>query len=150
MAQPKPKSDSIETPFETVAKLEVPAAVRDFAEKGVAQAKDAYAKFKLAADETSDLIEGTYSTASKGVTALGQKALETARTNTHASFDHALSLLGVKTLSDAIELNTAFLRKQAETATQQVKEFGELAQKLSTEAAGPIKAQFEKALKFQA
>lgn len=150
MAQPKPKSDSIETPFETVAKLEVPAAVRDFAEKGVAQAKDAYAKFKLAADETSDLIEGTYSTASKGVTALGQKALETARTNTNASFDHALSLLGVKTLSDAIELNTAFLRKQAETATQQVKEFSELAQKLSTEAAGPIKAQFEKALKFQA
>ena len=45
MAQPKTKSDSIESPFDTVTKLEVPAAVRDFAEKGVAQAKDAYVKF---------------------------------------------------------------------------------------------------------
>ena len=147
MAQPKSKIESLESPFETVTKLEVPAAVRDFAEKGVAQAKDAYTKFKLAADETSDLIEGTYSTASKGVTALGQKALETARANTNASFDHALSLLGVKTLSDAIELNTAFLRKQTETATAQAKELGEIAQKVATETFAPVKAQVEKSFK---
>src|SRR5205807_1547974 len=82
------------------------AAVRDFAEKGVAQAKDAYVKFKVAADETSDLLEGAYSSTSKGLSALGQKALETARSNANASFDHALSLLSVKTLSDVIEINT--------------------------------------------
>jgi len=148
MAQPRTKSDSIESPFDTVTKLEVPAAVRDFAEKGVAQAKDAYVKFKVAADETSDLLEGAYSSTSKGVSALGQKALETARFNTNASFDHALSLLSVKTISDVIELNTAFLRKQGETVTQQIKEFGELAQKVSAEAAAPVKAQLEKTLKF--
>ena len=116
MAQAKTKMENAtETAFDSVTKMEVPAAVRDFAEKGVAQAKDAYSKFKVVADETSDMLEGAYSNASRGISTLGLKALETARSNTNAFFDHAISLFGVKTLSDVIELNTAFLRKQAET-----------------------------------
>jgi phasin len=134
--------------LDSVTKLEVPAAVRDFAEKGVAQAKDAYAKFKVVADETSDMLEGAYSTASKGVSTLGLKTLETARTNTNAAFDHAMALFGARTLSDAIELNSTFVRKQTETVAAQVKEFGELLQRVATEAAAPVKAQFEKGMKF--
>ena len=151
MAQPKTSAEAATAAaFDSITKLEVPAAVRDFAEKGVAQAKDTYAKLKVVADETSDLIEGTYSTSSKGVSTLGLKALETVRANTNSGFDHAFALFGVKTLSDAIELNTAFVRKQAETATLQAKEFGELAQKIAAEAVAPVKAQFGEAIKFPA
>jgi phasin len=149
MAQQKSKSEAAaETAFDSVTKLEVPAAMRDFAEKGVAQAKDAYAKFKVVADETSDMLEGAYSTTSRGMSTLGLKALETARSNTNASFDHLIALFGVRTFSDAIELQTAFVRKQTEAVTLQVREFGELAQKVGAEAASPIRSQFEKSLKF--
>ena len=44
-------------------KFEVPAAFREFAEKGVAQAKDAYEKVKAAAEEATYLLEDTYTTA---------------------------------------------------------------------------------------
>jgi phasin len=128
--------------------MEVPAAIRDFAEKGVAQAKDAYSKFKVVADETSDMLEGAYSNASRGTSTIGLKALETARVNTNAYFDHAISLFGVKTVSDAIELNTSFVRKQSETLAIQAREFGELVQKVSAEAVAPVKAQLEKTMKF--
>ena len=43
MAQAKAKSEST---FDVMPQIEVPAAVREIAEKGVAQAKDAYAKLK--------------------------------------------------------------------------------------------------------
>jgi phasin len=151
MAQAKSKMESAaESAFDSVTKMEVPAAVRDFAEKGVAQAKDAYAKFKVVADEASDMLEGAYSNASRGSSTLGLKALETSRTNMNAFFDHAISLFGVKTLSDAIELNTTFVRKQTETFAVQAREFGELAQKVSGEAVAPVKAQLEKAMKYSA
>ena len=47
-------------------KLEVPAAFREIAEKSVAQAKDAYERVKAAAEEATDLLEDTYTTAAKG------------------------------------------------------------------------------------
>jgi phasin len=149
MAQAKSKIDNAaETAFDSVTRMELPQSVRDFAEKGVAQAKDAYAKFKVAADETSDMIEGAYTNASRGTSSLGLKALETARSNTNAFFDHAISMFGVKSVSDAIELNTSFARKQAETFAAQAREFGELVQKVGGEAVAPVKAQLDKAMKF--
>ncbi|MDQ0392698.1 phasin [Labrys monachus] len=146
MVAAKNKSET-EMAFENLSKLEIPASVRDFAEKGAAQAKDTYTKIKAVTDEASDAFEGAYTTASKGASTLGLKVLESARTNANASFDHAIALFGVKTLSDIIELNTSFLRKQSETVTVQVKEFGELAQKVANETIAPVKAQVEKSFR---
>ena len=150
MAQPKSKFEAAETAFDSITKMEIPASVRDFAEKGAAQAKDTVTKFKAAADEASDAFEGAYTSATKGVSTFGLKVLETTRGNANAAFDHAVALFGVKSLADAIELNTAFLRKQTETTTVQVKEFGELAQKVANETIAPVKAQVEKTFKTAA
>jgi len=147
MAQPKTKFEGAETAFDSISKMEIPASVRDFAEKGAAQAKDTVTKFKAAADEASDALEGAYTSATKGVSTIGLKVLETARFNANAAFDHAMSLFSVKTLSDAIELNTSFLRKQTEAVTVQAKEIGELSQKVATESFAPVKAQVEKSFK---
>ena len=147
MAQTKSKP---ETAFDVMPQLEVPAAVRDIAEKGVAQAKDAYAKLKVVADQTTEMVEGAYATASKGASTLGLKSIETARTNANAMFDHAMALFSVKSVSDAIEMQTAFIRQQTEAYSAQAKEMGELVQKLATEMSAPVKASMEKALKVQA
>src|SRR5271165_7404755 len=78
-----------EMPKFEIPKVEMPAAFREFAERGVAQAKDTYEKMKAAAEEATDVLETTYSTASKGAADYGLKVIEVARTNTNAAFDFA-------------------------------------------------------------
>jgi phasin len=129
-----------EIPKFDMPKVEMPAAFREMAERGVAQAKDSYEKMKAAAEEATDVLETTYSTATKGASEYGLKVIETARTNTNAAFDFAGELLAAKTFSEMVELSSAHLRKQFEVLTQQSKELGSLAQKVATEAAEPIKS----------
>ena len=49
-------------------KMEVPAEFREMTDKGVAHARDTYAKAKVASDEAGDLLENTYATVAKGAT----------------------------------------------------------------------------------
>jgi len=149
-AKSKPATGAFEMPkFEMpkfeIPKIEMPAAFREFAERGVAQCKDTYEKMKAAAEEATDVLETTYSTASKGASDYGLKVIEAARTNTNAAFDYAGELLAAKTLSEVVELSSAHARKSFETMTAQTKELGALAQKVATETAEPIKAGMNKA-----
>jgi phasin len=144
-AKAKPAPGVFETPkFEfpnfELPKVDVPAAFREFAEKGVAQAKEAYDKMKSAAEESTAMLEDTYATATKGVTAYNLKLLECARTNMNAAFDFATEFMAAKSMSEAVELSSAHARKQFEAMTEQGKELTSLAQKTATETAEPIKA----------
>ncbi len=146
----KPAASAFEMPkFEMpkfeIPKVEMPAAFREFAERGVAQAKDTYEKMKAAAEEATDVLETTYSTASKGASDYGMKVIEAARVNTNAAFDYAGELLAAKTLSEVIELSSTHARKQFEALTAQSKDLGALAQKVATETAEPIKSGMNKA-----
>jgi phasin len=129
-------------------KLDVPEAFREFAEKGVAQAKDAYARMKSAAEETTDLIEDTYATATKGVTEFNLKTLEALRANMNAGFDYAREMAGARTLADAVELSAVHMRKQFDALSAQTKELSAIAQKIATETAEPIKAGVSKSFKL--
>ncbi|MGH6671532.1 MAG: phasin [Xanthobacteraceae bacterium] len=128
-----------------IPNVEMPAAFREFAERGVAQAKDTYEKMKAVAEEATDMLETTYSTASKGASDYGLKMIEAARTNTNAAFDFAGELLAAKTLSEVVELSSAHARKQFEALTHQSKELNALAQKVASETAEPIKSSMNKA-----
>lgn len=159
--KPTPTSSTLETPkvsasfdmpkFEIpkfeMPKMEVPAAFREFAEKGMAQAKDNYEKIKSAAEEATDTLEVTYSTASKGACDYGLKVVENARANTNAAFDLVGELLGAKSYSEVVELSTAYLRNQFDTLSAQAKDLSECAQKVATETAEPIKEGFTSAFK---
>ena len=146
----KPVTGAFEMPkFEMpkfdIPKVEMPAAFREFAERGVAQAKDTYEKMKAAAEEATDVLETTYSTASKGAADYGLKVIETTRVNTNAAFDFYGELITAKSLSEVIELSSAHARKQFEALTAQSKELGALAKKVATETAEPIKSGMNKA-----
>src|ERR1700756_1622895 len=129
-----------ELPKFEIPKIEMPAAFREFAERGVAQCKDNYEKMKAAAEEATDVLETTYSTATKGASDYGMKVIEAARTNTNAAFDFAGELIAAKTLSEVIELSSAHARKQFEALSEQGKELSALAQKVATETVEPIKS----------
>jgi phasin len=128
-------------------KIEVPAAFREFAERSVAQARDGYEKMKAVAEDTTDVLEDTYASASKGTTDYTLKTLEFARYNTNAAFDFASEFLTVKSFSDVVELTSTHARKQFDALLAQTKELTALAQKVATDASEPLKSGVNKALK---
>jgi phasin len=136
-----------EMPKFDMPKFDMPPAFREFAEKGVAQAKESYEKMKAVAEETTDVLEDTYTTAAKGAADYNLKVIETARANANAAFDYARELLDAKSLSDFVELSTAHARKQFEAMTAQTKELAALAQKVATDTAEPLKSGVDKAMK---
>ena len=138
---------SLEMPSFEMPKMEVPAAFREMAEKSVSQAKDNWEKMKAVTEEATDMIETSYSTASKGAADYGKAVIDVARTNTNAAFDFYSQVVTAKSLSEVIELSTSHARKQFETATAQAKDLTALAQKVATETAEPIKSGMSTAFK---
>ena len=139
---PKFEFPKFEIPKFEVPNMEVPAAFREFAEKGIAQAKENYEKIKNAAEQATDVLEETYSAASKGYSDYGLKVIETARTNSNAAFDLAGELMSAKSFAEVVEKTTAFMRSQFDTVTAQAKDLGEQAQKCANGAYGPLKDSF--------
>jgi phasin len=131
----------------SIIPFEVPEQVRAFAERGVSQARDNYAKFKDAAETHNGTIEAVFTSATKGASAYSAKLMEFMKANTTSTLDFAQELLGVKSPADAFELWTTHSRKQVETFAAQAKELGELTQKVASETVEPIKASASKLYK---
>jgi phasin len=131
----------------SVIPFEVPEQMRAFAEKGVSQARDNYAKFKDVAETHNGTIEAVFTNLSKGASEYSAKLVEIMKANTTANLDFAQELLGAKSPSEAIELWTSHARKQYEALTAQAKELAELSQKVATETVEPIKANASKLFK---
>jgi phasin len=124
----------------SIIPFEVPEQMRAFAEKGVSQARDNYAKFKDAAESHNGTVEAVFNCVSKGTSEYTAKLMEFMKANTTANLDFAQGLLGIKSPSEAVELWTGHTRKQFETLSSQAKELAELGQRVANETAEPIKA----------
>jgi len=125
----------------------VTESFRDFAEKGATQTKEAYAKMKAAAEDATKTVEATLESAQAGTVELGLTAIEALRTNAENSLSHMEALLGVKSVTELFELQTAFLRKQAEVAVEQARTMQEATRKVVENVAAPGKSAAEKAFK---
>ena len=68
----------------SIIPFEVPEQVRAFAEKGVSQCRDNYAKFKDAAESHNSAIEAFFVNASKGASEYSTKVKEFVTANTTA------------------------------------------------------------------
>ncbi len=118
---------------------------RDAAEKGVAQAKDAYEQVKAAAEEAGKLLEDFYAKGAKDALACNRKVLETGRSNVNAGVDYALALSAAKSLDEVFELSAAHIRDQFATAVKQAEEFVVLVRNTATETVEPIRTGVDKA-----
>jgi phasin len=144
-AHPHAPKSAFEVPEFKVPNLELPAAIRELVEKGGAQAKDNCEKIRTVTEEMSDVVEATFANAAKGVTNYGLKVLEMTRANTTASFEFVGKLIGATSPTEAVEVATAHARQQFDASSKQYKELLALAEKITTEAAEPIKASMSKA-----
>lgn len=128
----------------SIIPFEVPEQMRAFAEKGVSQARENYAKFKDAAETHNGTVEAVFTSASKGASEYTAKLVEFMKANTSAHLDFTQQLFGAKSPSEALELWTGHARKQLETFQSQAKELVELTQRVAAETAEPIKANASK------
>lgn len=128
----------------SIIPFEVPEQMRAFAEKGVSQARESYAKFKDAAESQNGTIEAVFTCASKGASEYAAKVMEFMKANTSAHLDFAQELIGLKSPTEAMELWTSHARKQFETLQAQAKELAELGQRVASETVEPIKANASK------
>ncbi|MFL6816812.1 MAG: phasin [Bradyrhizobium sp.] len=131
----------------SIIPFEVPEQMRAFAEKGVSQARDSYARFKDVAETHNGTVEAVFTCASKGASEYSAKLMEMMKANTTANLDFAQELLATRSPSDAMEVWTSHARKQFEAFTVQAKELAELSQKVASETVEPIKANASKLFK---
>jgi phasin len=128
----------------SVIPFEVPEQVRAFAEKGVSQARDNYARFKEAAETQNNTIEAVFSVFSNGAKEYSAKVMEMTKQAASANLDFAQALVGVKSPSEALELWTSHARNQFEAFTAHTRQLAELTQKVAADSAEPIKTNASK------
>ena len=154
--EPAPAADSrVEAPAAEIAGGEVVEAstaavqglqtnMRAIVEKGLVEGRANFAHAKTAAEEAAAAVEASFGAARDGVIALNVKALEAIKAETDANIDMLTSLVGAKTVSDLVTLQSEFTRKRFEGAAAHVKSFAELMRKVADDTAAPIKAHVAK------
>jgi phasin len=111
-----------------IPNYEIPAEMRDFAEKSVEQARKAVDSFLSAARRTADTLEGSANTVQSSAKDMTRKTLSYAEQNLSAAFDHAQRLVRARDVHEAVQLQSEFVRSQFAALQAQMKEFGSIAQ----------------------
>ena len=106
----------------------------------MAQTRQAYDRSLDAFDASLTTFERSFEAAGQGAAAFNRKIVDIARRNVDASFNLATSLAGAKNLTDIVQLQAAFWRKQFATLTDQAEELRALSTKVTADAAEPIKS----------
>lgn len=141
----KTAKDTIEFPSFDASKAT--EQLRDFTEKGIEQTKEVYSKLKSGAEDAQKTFESTYESARATGADLSLKAISAMRANADATFSHLEALVGVKSVSEFIELQTAWMRKSVESAVEQAKDLQAASTKAVEDVAKPVKTAFEKTMK---
>jgi phasin len=105
--------------------FEVPPEMRAFAEKSVAQAKQAFDGFINAACQATAMAETTATNARSGAKDVAQLALHYAERNIAGSFDFAQKLVRAKDPQEVMKLHADYVQQQMQTLTEQAKELSQ-------------------------
>ena len=126
--------------FEALLKTAFPQAAREFAEKTVAQTREAYERSKSALEAVVDPVARSFDALGKGAAALNRKIIEIAQENVSSGFDLAKNLAAAKTLAEMVELRATYWRKQLSALAAQAEEVRALSTKVTADMAAPINA----------
>lgn len=154
---PKAAAETIEKTAKSAAKdftgaafslpsFEVPEIFRSFAEQGMTQTREAYARIKSAAEDATDMLEDSMETTREGLRDAQFKALDVAKANTDAAFNLFKQLLTTTSVADAVQLQTSFARERFEALVDYSKDVQATLTKVGAEASKPAKAIFDKAM----
>jgi phasin len=107
---------------------EIPAEMRDFAEKSVEQARKAMDGFIGAAQKTVDTFEGSANTMQASAKDMTRKTFTYAEQNIAAAFEFAQKMVRAKDMQEAMQAQAEYVRSQFEAMQAQMRELGSSAQ----------------------
>ena len=131
---------------EALLQTAFPQAAREFAEKTVAQTREAYERSNKVLETTLETIEKSFDAAGQGAVALNRKIMEIAQRNLNSGFELAKQLAGAKNLAEIVELQSAYWQKQVEALTSQAEEVRSLATTVAADAARPTKEHVKRSM----
>ena len=143
---PNPKPGASERRGFEVPIFAVPGIFGGIAEQSMARARENFEKMKAASGEIANILQEACSTNAKGAADYGAKVIEISSANTRSAFDFLTHLTGTKSLSEIMQLSATHGRKNFEATSAQNRELWELAQKVATDTAEPIKQSFARVL----
>jgi phasin len=117
--------------------FEIPPEMRDFAEKSVAQAKQALETFMTSAQRAANAFEGQAKATHQGARDIGQKALAFAERNVESSFELAQKLMRAKDVEEMLKLQGDYIKSQMQALSEQAKELGASTTQMAKDAAKP-------------
>ncbi|HEU4377934.1 MAG TPA: phasin family protein [Hyphomicrobiaceae bacterium] len=106
--------------------MEIPAAMREMAERNVEQARSAYQQFMDMARQAQDMVTKSSDAVASSAREVQSRALRYAQENMDSSFTFASDLAKARDLKDFLEIQQRYAQKQAMTYTQQAQELGRL------------------------
>jgi len=125
--------------FEELARdTEVPQAMRDLAERNIAQMRETYERSKDALEGVLQGWERSFDATNQGAVALNRKIIDIAQRNINSGFDLAKGLAGAKNLAEAMELQADYWRKQLDTLAAQAEEVRTLSAQVAFDATKPM------------
>jgi phasin len=113
------------------ANFEIPPQMREFAEKSVEQAKQAFDTFVSAAQHAVKTAENQAATTQSGVKEAGALAMQYAERNISSSFEFAQKLLRAKDPKEVMALHGEYVSGQMAALTEQAKELAKQATKMT-------------------
>jgi hypothetical protein len=122
---------------------QMPESMRIIAEKSVVQTRE------LCEHSLEAVLQSwqRFVDAGQGAVALNRKAIDIARRNINSGFDLVVRLAGAKNVTEAMELQAAYWRKQLGELAAQAGEMRTLSTKVTADVAAPIKAQVTRGMK---
>jgi phasin len=108
----------------TTPNFEVPPDMRAFAEKSVAQAREAFDGFIGAARKAAEQAQTTAATAQSGAKDMTQLAMSFAERNIASTFDFAQKLARAKDANEILNLHADYVKQQMDALSDQAKEIG--------------------------
>ena len=126
--------------------LTTPGMFRGITEESAVRVKENFEKIKAASGEMADILRETSSTNAKAAADYAAKIIEISSANTNSAFDFLTNLMETKSLSEFMKLSATQSRKNVEAVSEQNRELWELARKVATETAEPIKNGFSRVL----
>lgn len=109
--------------------FEIPEQIRTFAEKSVEQAKKAVDDFIAATHKAVDKVETSSAEVQSGALDLNKKVLTLAEENLANAFAHAQQLVKAKDAQEVLALQGDYLKAQAASFGEQVRQIGDAAAK---------------------
>jgi phasin len=115
-------------------KFEIPAEMREFAERSVAQAKQAFDGFIAATQQAVGTAESKAKTMQSGAKSANELAMTFAERNVAASFELAQKLTKAKDVQELAAIQAEYIKSQIATLTEQAKELSQHAAKMTGHA----------------